>query len=197
MTILPHAVCGNFTSHFKQRYTARIVRLPGSQSELYEAREQCVLQMRWFEHFFGLVPHFFQQILEVLGRLDRLHAAQRSFRLYADHAAPDLVLDETPHLKSHARLCQIWKPPLIRRGDKRQSHVLLSTLLCLNLTTDVRMYLYVNYRHTISRSISTLLKKQNEITDKKKKKHPIKYSQKNSIVYLLPTLEATVLEQVD
>jgi len=73
--------------------------LPGGQSELYETREYRVLQVRRFEHLFGLIPHFVQQVLEVLGRLDRFHAAQRTFRLYADHAAPDFVLDETSHLK--------------------------------------------------------------------------------------------------
>lgn len=55
--------------------------------------------MWWFEHFLGLVPYFVQQVLEVLGRLDRFHAAQRPFRLYADDTAPDFVLDETSDLR--------------------------------------------------------------------------------------------------
>lgn len=74
------------------------IRLPRGKAELYETREYRVFEMRWFEHLFGLIPYLIQQVLEVLGCLYRLHAAQRTFWLYADHAAPDFVLDETPHL---------------------------------------------------------------------------------------------------
>lgn len=73
--------------------------VPGCKPELYETREHRVFQVWRFEHLFGLVPHLVQKVLEVLGRLDRLHAAQRTFRLYADNAASHLILDETPYLK--------------------------------------------------------------------------------------------------